>query len=390
MKKQVILLCILAYLCQSCVLWELRRPAVRKLLRLSSSTEVEYCNQCQDFIYKDNNIYLWNRINDVEDTLMYDSGSTGDFTLIKFDTTGISNAGKIKIKSPEGKKEFYAYFEHCTIENNLLDGKNCVKEILYSTPLSLSCLSSSGVINQPIIGYNLLPGMNTQKIMCIDFSNRKICLYDSLSFDTNQYMVLKAAVKGRGIYIYATVNGIEHEFHFDTGCTGGLLMNKKDCRSEAKDDLLIEGTYSLSVNGITSSDTTIIRKETLYLTPFDSLVVENCYADNIDRNLMGIFVISQFDWIIDTKNKKVYVKPCNNTVDSTLTEEDNYPAHLVIPQDNRLIIAARNLSKNPIYPLHAVIKSVNGEEITPENICSYMKLLNNNDDWNQFQLEFFE
>ena len=40
-----------------------------------------------------------------------------------------------------------------------------------------------------------------------------------------------------------------------------------------------------------------------------------------------------------------------------------------------------------MYPLGTIIKSVNGEAITAENICDYKKKLNNTADWSKLELE---
>ena len=57
-------------------------------------------------------------------------------------------------------------------------------------------------------------------------------------------------------------------------------------------------------------------------------------------------------------------------------------------QDGQLKIILRNLSNHPIYPLYTVIKSVNGTEITQNNICDYATLLNQTKNWNTLDIEF--
>jgi hypothetical protein len=369
-------------------LWELRRPEVRETYKMSFSTKKEYSNQCQDFIYYNDRIYLVTKIDDTEDTVIFDSGSNSTFLRTKSDTTGIHKAYKWKVRLPEGKKELYMHHYYCNIENNLVNAQNCICKTTYTPVLPFSCISQS---DMKIIGQSLFFG-NEKKTMFLDFSNHKICLYDSLSFDTSQYVLVESSItKGNVIYIYITINNIKQKFLFDTGCPYYFMLNKKQAIPIVKNDLLLDGSFASTHNGIITTDTSIIRKEMIHLSPVDSLAVYSFYMSHLDGNLAGILFISQFDWIIDTKNGKIYAKSINNVNnDSTATiTTDRDFVYIVAAMNNRLTIVNRILSNNPIYPLGAKIKSVNGEDITSENICSYRDLLNNTSNWEVFQLEFF-
>lgn len=381
-------------LMQSCTI-----NGIFKAINLHLQTRKEYYNQCQDFIYTDNKIRLAVKINGIEDTIIFDSGSSGDLLLFVFrDSNGLANAYKRKVTLPEGKSYLYLNYTHCDIETNLVKGTLCVAETAYYPSLSLpyTCIPSL-VGERKLIGYSLIPGeIAYQKIMVLDFSNHQICLYDTLSFDTSAYIPIKSAIRWVSkICIYLTIDNVEHKFFFDTGCSTGLLLNKKNLsNNKQENDILLDGDMFMSAKGIIDTDTTIIGNRTVYLTEQDSIMTNKItYANNIDGNLAGLPFISQFDWIIDTKNNHVYAKPIvTNQKDSIEVEWQKATdfTYIVVAKNGYLTIIIRNLSNNPLYPVYAKIKSVNGETITPDNICSYQTLLNENMDWSTFQLEFFE
>jgi len=59
----------------------------------------------------------------------------------------------------------------------------------------------------------------------------------------------------------------------------------------------------------------------------------------------------------------------------------------VLATNDGLMIVSRIVDDKNTLRFGDIITSVNGEKITAENICHYNELLNNTQDWNQFEIE---
>jgi hypothetical protein len=346
----------------------------------------ERYNSCQDFIFTNNEILLPIIINGEKDTLQFDSGMSTYINIISFgDTNGLSKAGKIKATLPNGIENLYMSLDTCSLECAIYKGNACVIEKVIIPSMPIPCLSKSLV--RSFIGAYLLPNQVASKVVFFDFENYQICFSDSIDKDLSEYIPLKAKLIGTQITIYLTINGLEEKFHFDTGCQFALFMNRKKTTFR-ENDILLDGTTALTLAGMIGEDTSILRKEKVFCGENTGFEIEDThYSLECSKNLMGMSFISQFNWIIDYKNNQVFVKKIYDSINPREKVNKDYPQHVVYIQDNQLKIILRNLSKNPVYPLGAVIKSVKGVSITTENMCEYMVLLNKIEDWNGWDIE---
>ena len=106
------------------------------------------------------------------------------------------------------------------------------------------------------------------------------------------------------------------------------------------------------------------------------------YVPDIDMDNVGMKFISRFDWIISPSFDKVYFRPRN-------VKEEPFEIHpyKITTANGRISILRRCLSMNPRFEVGDVIKSVDGEEITEENICHYYELLKETKDWSAFDIQ---
>ncbi len=185
-----------------------------------------------------------------------------------------------------------------------------------------------------------------------------------------------------------TIDGIERKFLFDTGSSASLIINEKDTvKKQYESDVAFDGAIFMSIGGyMHSADTSYIKSKCAYFSSEDSIYLNNVvYSSTIESNNAGMEFISKFDWIMDGPNKSIYAKPI---IDNEYTPLNGIKKDYVAGvQNEQLIIVFRNLSKQPVYPLYAVIKSVDGIEITQDNICNYFEILNNADSWDMLDIE---
>lgn len=384
MKKIALFIFIIPFLFQSCYF--------SKSLKLSMSAEEEYKNQCQDFILDNRNqIYIVGKLNGITDTLFFDTGCTGSgITRLCFgDTTKMENVYKRKINIPGDKVVFNVHLDTFHLETDIVNYEHGLETgILYPSDQFL-CADVSK-FSKPLIESGLI--LSYSNICLLNFSRQQICLLDSLPQDIHTYIKLKSKFEFTSTYIYLTINGVERKFIFDTGSSFGLVISEKDPeKNRQENDFMLDGSMGMNINGyLHSTDTTHVKSKYVYLIPNLSVFVNDVsYIPAFTRNNAGIRFISQYDWIIDKKNKNVYAKPIQNIESKYIPISiDDYNMYKTGVQDGQLKIILRNLSKQPVYPLYAVIKSVNGTEITQDNMCDYIELLNQTKNWDTFDIEF--
>ncbi len=350
-------------------------------------------DQCQDFFIKDDYIYVLAMIDGVMDTVHFDIGITANLVIFTSDENFKKNALKKKSELPQGKSILYYDLSSHSVETELFKCTNCLTTTIFSPPPSINCDKSSH-FEKKMIGYFLMPD---NYALSINFTNKKICLYDTIQPNITGYTRVKSLFENSCLYIFLTINGVECKFLFDTGNSSGLLLNrKKHPQLKEGNDICLEGILFEDMNGSFLSDTSIIREsEKVYYTVQDYQNNEVCYIGNLHENNMGMEFISQLDWIIDAKNKKVFVKPVVKDFVEAESKESYHTVlrnrqYVVDINEGQLTIITRVLSNYPVYPLFSVIKSVNGEIINSENICYYMKLLNETPNWESLQVKFID
>lgn len=98
---------------------------------------------------------------------------------------------------------------------------------------------------------------------------------------------------------------------------------------------------------------------------------------------LGMKFIRNFNWIIDYKNKKVYYK--KNMQNEDISHYKELSEYRVDEVDGKLTITVKK--SDAVHNLKEIIYSVNGELITPQNICEYKKKLNETKDWDNLNVE---
>jgi hypothetical protein len=390
MYKRIIIFSFVTgvFVFQSCqIVHNLFSKQIWERHRLRKQVEIERYNTCQDFIFSNGSIYLPVLLNGKKDTLQFDSGTGSYMTVISYgDTNGLSKAGKVKIALPDGINDMYVSLDTCSLECSVFKGSGCVVEKIIIPYMPIPCIPELS-LKRSFLGVDLLPNPVSHKVVFFDFENYRMCFSDTIDRDLSEYIQLKAKLIGTRIKIYLTIDGREEEFLFDTGCGYGLLMNRKKTTFK-EGDILLEGSTGFTMAGLSGKDTSIFRKEEIFCAENVSFEMEDIhYSLDVHNSLMGMSFISQFNWIIDYKNNRIFVKKLQADVNPVKDMNESNPKYLVYIQNNQLIIITRNLSKNPVYPLGAIIKSVNGVLITAENMCEYMVLLNKVEDWNEFEIE---
>ncbi len=357
--------------------------------------KLTYSDDCEKFIYMDNTIYLPCRINDVDDTVFFDTGAPLYFSAKKrlSDTSG--NVNKKEIPTIiDSIRKMYSNREKYNLISNLFSSTSTLANV-YFFPQEDNTLCEPKYYrnNKFVLGYSVLPG---EKAISIRFSDTTLCVYNKTSYNKNGYSLIKSKFIDNRIYIYLTIAGTEYAFLFDTGSTEALIMSLNSYfLLTDKNDEVIEGIV-VNVNVGDLRFDTIVRKLNLrevYLNKNNKIKIGGgiYFIKKLKMNIVGMTVLENYDWIIDAKKKKVWFKPVqinSNSKPDIAIEVSKYPVYQVDVSQNKLSIVTRNLSANPIFPLNAIIQSVNGVEINDGNICYYKKLLNETQDWSDLEIKY--
>jgi hypothetical protein len=354
-------------------------PEIKRISKITSEQSDICKNGCQDFIVsKDEQILLVVKSNEINDTLIFDSGYSGDF--IHFVNTPISNSDtcfKGALLTPSGVTKQYIRFYGNTIENDLYKwGNHLVFEMFYEP---ITCTEQF----HDLLG---IGAFSDSTVIFLNFDNQQICIYDSIEkVRVFNYFEVKSSFN-RIPYIYIIIGGKEYAFGFDTGCAYGFLIETKYYKQK-DNDITYEGIISKDMSGLVQGETITRIKDTICLNDTISLEAYDIeFASMIRGNLVGMPFISKFNWIIDFKNHKLYAQQREN-IQSEEKQNSNARLYGTLVLNDKLVIGLRNKTANPPYSLNTIIKSVNGEKINEENCCYYQELLNTTPDWSNLNIE---
>jgi hypothetical protein len=334
------------------------------------------------FVFNGRHMVFKAEVNGEPDTMIYDSGVNSLMVMMYTPTT-----------RPEGMK----FYRHRVTG---ADKKSSIKSTTLPVNIGTSMINNTGigfaVLNPepsicekyPISKHHLLgsESFNIGHYM-MDFTHREIRFIKySESIDTTGFVPIKCAVKRNALWVYPQIDGVEYECIFDTGNgnTGFLLKDEQRVKNPQMDDFVYEGSYGNAIGGQTNKQRFVRAPQETFSFGGAEKETEITYVKDLPYNNMGLKAISQYDWIISASAyvPKVYVRP--NVTDEV--EPFDFPRYKLIVADGKLKISSRLLDGKEVFKVGDRIVSVNGEEITEENICYYYDLLTENTDWSGFEI----
>ena len=239
--------------------------------------------------------------------------------------------------------------------------------------------------NNIIMGCPIFFSWRTNHTLLLNFSDTTMMLLDSNAiYDTIGYYRIEADID-KLIKIKLVVDTIPYEFMFDTGSNSCLTLKDKTLHRK-EEEIIGVGRLGYDMSGAVI-DTISISVNPIVIGNMDTLKTSVHFMKIINHNNMGMEFIKHFDWIIDKKRNVMYAKPISPIMEEgeKLTDITSYITDAT--EDGKLTIVFHKLNQEKVYPLGTIIKSVNGEAITAENICDYKKKLNNTNDWSKLELE---
>ena len=203
-----------------------------------------------------------------------------------------------------------------------------------------------------------------------------------------EYLPVRCRRDPRGVlFVYLTIDGVERECIFDTGNSSGILL-KDESRVEHphETDLLYEGSYGLAIGGKVSHQHFVVAKDVPVNLNENQDTCKVMYVKELEFNNVGLPYIMKYDWVIFGYLDKAYAKPrMTKIADQPYTKSKN-TRYGITTMDDNIKVLCRLLDGKERFEVGDVIGAINGEQITPENICHYFELLNKSEDWDEFDI----
>ena len=336
------------------------------------------------FLIRNNQMLLCGSINGEPDTMLYDSGS-GQY-LVRFFNESNKPRGmkfyRIPMTGADKKTHVKATVDSCRIELPIRRIKGM--QTLMLMDKTHACDHELRVDQHPILGFPAMDGM------MLDFSHNqfheRVRLKD---IDTiTEYLPVRCRRDLRGVlFVYLNIDGVERECIFDTGNSSGILL-KDENRVEhpRKTDMLYEGSYGLAIGGKVSHQHFVVAKDVPVDLNGNQDTCKVMYVKELEFDNVGLPYIMKYDWVIFGYMGKAYAKPRRAELDDQSYSRFKNTRYGITTMDGNIKILCRLLDGKERYEVGDVIGTVNGEPITSENICHYFELLNEHENWDDFDI----
>lgn len=355
-----------------------------KLFRYSLAEKVTVLDSCSNISLVGNRVTIHTLIEGRDQVMLLDMGSSSSAIT---DTTAIPDyykRGRSSFGLAKGadREKLNVVYMPLRIKSKLHQSDNAVFMVVSAALKQNSC--STTPANVGLYGYDLMRG-DEETTYLLDFERGEICNLKGTQLQATLaqgYQPIKAEVGHSKITIYVVIEGIEYAFEFDTGYSGTFTMpyNKEKIRFLADPHTAMEGMLSKTVsNIITGTDNYYPKQITVSGKEYKT---EITVSQSIKAQNVGMGFIKGFNWVIDFKNKKVYIKKNSLSLDEDPTYPNDYYAN---ESGGKLIVALRR-SGSADFAIGDEIIKVNGQEVTAGNRCEMKKLLNNQKDWESLKV----
>ncbi len=244
---------------------------------------------------------------------------------------------------------------------------------------------SKGTTLKGLIGLDAFFENNTS--LFLNYTNNEICnitnkeLGEKIKTDSG-YKKIKSVCKQNQIFVFLEIEGKEYKCKLDTGYAGNIIIpSDSEQHFSNPNKMVLEGTYFTTASSF-STGTEIFFEKMPVMFGGQNYETKVNVSTSIKAQNLGINFIKTFDWIIDFKNNKVFIRRNKNKLEGTFNRRVSYYAKAA----EKLTIVTKEASQTK-YHIGDEITSVNGQKVTSENSCDMQDLLNKTEDWNTLQLE---
>lgn len=353
-----------------------------KLIKLTSAEEIVFKSNQMKLTFNEG-LSVEVKVDNTPEHFLFDTGADG---TVVFDTTLIKNFSKkerinlFNVKDPNG--QVATFYTPANIETEMYLYNNHLVTVL----LGMKNYCTDKYFYKGIIGSAFFKKNNAQNYF-FDFDNLILKSSKDL-INEKGFSEIKSKFFNNHFAIYLNVNGNEEPFLFDTGNLAYPLIIGSNSKIKPSNYTEFLGSESVVVSGKLESNSRYSNDNEVLIGDFKMNVPICFLSKKMEKyNNMGLDFIKYFNWIVDYKNNKVYVKR-NNALNE---KKDIIPKYnyLSMITNNQLKIISKLKSESRLN-INDQIISVNSQKVTPENICEMQELLNSTNDWNSLQIEILK
>jgi hypothetical protein len=225
-------------------------------------------------------------------------------------------------------------------------------------------------------GYDIF--RKSRQIFHLDFNASTLCCVTELQKSTllnADYQEIKSDFRKDNLYITIIIKRKLYSLKFDTGYNGTILMTRNDAqpfvKNACKSYQSVDGDFSIYPNK--------------WVTIGDSYYNSAVSVADASDSKIGVGFLKGFNWIIDFRAQKVYVRKNSVGIDA----ENTFPPDLQAKAVNgELTVICKNANNTKIN-LGSVITKINGIPVAKENICEMRERLESCRNTNALDIEFF-
>lgn len=199
-------------------------------------------------------------------------------------------------------------------------------------------------------------------VWILDFENSQLCLSQDQredAFLSNGYREIKSKITSQGIQVTLHIRWKPYTFLLDTAYDGTIEMRSDESLQFFNEEHLSYKTLTGTENVYPSKSVTIM---------------DRYYSVDITlsnrKNRIGTGFLRAFNWIIDKHRGKVYAR--KNTL--SLAENGQSPEYRATILQAKLVVSACR-GKNSRFSPGDIVQSVNGTEVTRENLLEIAESL---------------
>lgn len=208
----------------------------------------------------------------------------------------------------------------------------------------------------------------------IDFDKQQICSLEkgvASSHLAGSYRKIESLFDKGGIYITILLRRKKYKLKLDTEFKGGIAMTVRDAKSFEKERCV---NYTAQ-----SGEFAVYPNKWV---AFGGDYYNSAIVVTKDVSRLGMGFIKGFNWIIDFDRREVFIQ--KNTL--ALDADNAFPSFQVSAITSGLALTSKVKTCRE-YSLGDIVKSVNGRQVTSENICEIKQMLNACMSWDKFDIQ---
>ena len=209
----------------------------------------------------------------------------------------------------------------------------------------------------------------------VNFDKLEICAIkkeEEDSYAADGFQKISSDFRTDGIYVTVLLRRKKYELKLDTGFTGSITMSAIDAKPFEKDRCHRyenkTGEFAVFPN----------KWFTIGNNYYNTAIV--VAHDDVSR--LGVGIIKGFNWIFDFERREVFIK--KNTVG--LDSENTFPSFQVDAIRSALVITSK-IKTCRQFALGDIVRTVNGQSVTSENICEIKRMLNSSVNWDKIDIQ---